>query len=136
MFRLSLLRPSMLGILIPASALLAFGGRLRDVGDVTGHARFRTVDEDTGALIFVGVRVTATSPGVLLTVVDTLADWVKTAKGDAAKARSEAEWDAVHDIELCMGNDAMYMTAAEFAEYVHDLRYREHGVSPRSITGP
>jgi hypothetical protein len=134
--RLPSFRPSLLGILIPVSALLAFEGRLRDVGDVTGHPRFRTVDEDTGATIFVGVRVTATSPAVLLTIVDTLADWVKTAKGDAAKARVDAEWDVVHDIELTVGNDAMYMTAAEFAQYVHDLRYREHGISTRSITGP
>lgn len=126
----------MLGISIPALALLALGGRMRDVGDVTGHPRYRTVDEDTGATIFVGVRVTATSPDVLLTIVDTLADWVKAAKRDAAGARVGSEWDVVHDIELCVGNDAVFMNAAEFAEYVHDLRYREHGVSPRSITGP
>ncbi len=134
--RLPSLRPSMLGILVPVTALLAFGGRMRDVGDVTGHARYRTVEEGTGATTFVGVRVTATSPDVLLTIVDTLAEWVKDAKRDAAKARVGGEWDVIHDIQLCLGNDAMYMTAAEFAEYVHDLRYREHGVSPRSITGP
>jgi hypothetical protein len=41
----------------------------------------------------------------------------------------------VHDIELVVGNDAMYMAAPEFAQYVHDLRYRELGARERRIAG-
>jgi hypothetical protein len=61
---------------------------------------------------------------------------VKAAKRDAREATVGGEWDAVHDIELIVGNDAMYMTAADFAQYVHDLRYRELGPRERRILGP
>jgi hypothetical protein len=49
---------------------------------------------------------------------------------------ASGEWDEVHDIQLVVGNDAMRMTAAEFAQYVHGLRYRELGPHERRIAGP
>jgi hypothetical protein len=130
------LRPSVLPILYSASALLAFRGAPREVGDVLAHPRFRTVDEQTGQRVFVGIRVEASSPDVLLRMVETLADWVKAAKRDATEARMSDEWDVVHEIELVVGNDAMHLTAADFAQYVHDLRYRELGPRERRILGP
>jgi hypothetical protein len=130
------LRPSLLPVALPALALLAFRGTPREVGDVLAHPRFRTVDEETGMKVFVGIRMEAGSPEMLLRIVETLADWVKAAKRDAREATVGGEWDAVHDIELIVGNDAMYMTAADFAQYVHDLRYRELGPRERRILGP
>jgi hypothetical protein len=131
-------RPSLFPIVVSATALLAFRGQPREVGDVSAHPRFRTVDEETGLKAFVGVKMEASSPDVLLSIVGTLADWVKTAKRDATDARLSGDWDVVHDIELIVGNDAMHMTAAEFAQYVHDLRYRELGPRERNriIGGP
>ncbi len=129
------LRPSLLPIVVSAAALLAFRGQPREVGDVSAHPRFRTVDEETGLKAFIGVKVEASSPDVLLRIVETLADWVKTAKSDAMDARITGEWDVVHDIELIVGDDAMHLTAAEFAQYVHDLRYRELGPRERRIVG-
>lgn len=129
------LRPSLFPIVVSAAALLAFRGQPREVGDVFAHPRFRTVDEETGLKAFIGVKVEASSPDVLLKIVETLADWVKTAKHDAMDARINGDWDVVHDIELIVGNDAMHMTAAEFAQYVHDLRYRELGPRVRRIVG-
>jgi hypothetical protein len=122
-------------MLYSASALLAFRGAPREVGDVHAHPRFRTVDEQTGQKVFVGIRVEASSPDVLLRIVETLADWVKAAKRDASEARASGEWDVVHEIELVVGNDAMNMTAGGFAQYVHDLRYRELGPRERRIAG-
>ena len=132
------LRPSLFPIVVSAAALLAFRGQPREVGDVSAHPRFRTVDEKTGQKAFIGVKVEASSPDVLLSIVGTLADWVKSAKRDATDARVTGDWDVVHDIELIVGNDAMHMTAAEFAQYVHDLRYRELGPRERNriIGGP
>lgn len=130
------LRPSLLPIVCSASTLLAFRGAPREVGDVSAHPRFRTVDEATGQKVFVGIRVEAPSPDVLLMMVETLADWVKSAKRDATEAQMSGEWDVVRDIELVVGNDAMHMTATDFAQYVHDLRYRELGPRERRILGP
>jgi hypothetical protein len=129
------LRPSFLPVALPALALLAFRGAPREVGDVSAHPRFRTVDE-SGAKVFVGIRVEAASPAVLLRIVETLADWVKAAKRDASEAAVSGEWDVVHDIELIVGDDTMHMTATDFAQYVHDLRYRELGPRERRIAGP
>jgi hypothetical protein len=131
-------RPSLFPIVVSAAALLAFRGQPHEVGDVSAHPRFRTVDEETGLKAFVGVKLEASSPDVLLSIVGTLADWVKTAKRDAMDARVTGDWDVVHEIELIVGNDAMHMTAAEFAQYVHDLRYRELGTRERGriIGGP
>jgi hypothetical protein len=130
------LRPSLLPVALPALALLAFRGAPREVGDVSAHPRFRTVDEETGMKVFAGIRVEAASPEMLLRIVETLADWVKAAKRDAHEAAVGGEWDVVHDIELIVGNDAKYMTATDFAQYVHDLRYRELGPRERRILGP
>ncbi len=127
------LRPSLLPIVISGAALLAFRGAPREVGDVSAHPRFRTVDEETGLKVFVGIRVEASAPDVLLKIVETLADWVKAARREAAEAKVSGDWDVVHDIELVVGNDAMHMTAADFAQYVHDLRYRELGPRVRPI---
>ena len=129
------LRPSLFPIVFSAVTLLAFRGAPREVGDVFAHPRYRTVDEATGLKVFVGIRVEASSPDVLLKIVETLADWVKAARQEATEARVSGEWDVVHDIELVVGNDAMHMTAVEFAQYVHDLRYRELGPRERRITG-
>jgi hypothetical protein len=128
------LRQSLLPIVLPAVALIAFRGAPREVGDVAAHPRFRTVDGETGRKVFVGIRVEASSPDVLLEIVETLADWVQAAKRDAAEAKAGGEWDVVHDIELVVGNDAVNMTAVDFAQYVHDLRYRELGPRERRIS--
>ena len=129
------LRSSMLPVVLPAFALLAFRGAPRELNDVLAHPRFRTVDESTGMKIFVGIRLETSGPDVLLKIVETLADWVKAAMRDAGEAALSGEWDAVHDIELVVGNDAMYMAAPDFAQYVHDLRYRELGPRERRIIG-
>jgi hypothetical protein len=128
------LRPSLIPIVISGAALLAFRGTQREVGDVSAHPRFRTVNE-AGLKVFVGIRVEASAPDVLLKIVETLADWVKAARREAAEAKVSGDWDVVHDIELVVGNDAMHMTAADFAQYVHDLRYRELGPRERRIAG-
>ena len=84
------LRPSLFPIVVSAAALLAFRGQPREVGDVSAHPRFRTVDEETGQKAFVGVKVEASSPDVLLSIVGTLADWVKAARRDASgRARQQ-----------------------------------------------
>jgi hypothetical protein len=124
----------MLPVVLPAVALLAFRGAPREQGDVQAHPRFRTVDE-SGSKVFVGIRLETSGPDVLLKIVETLADWVKAAMRDAREATLSGEWDVVHDIELVVGNDAMYMAAPEFAQYVHDLRYRELGPRERRIAG-
>jgi hypothetical protein len=129
------LRPSILPIALPALALLAFRSAPTEVQDVGAHPRFRTVHEDTGNKVFVGIRLDAPSPDLLLKIVETLADWVKAARRDAQEALVSGEWDEVHEIQLVVGNDAMHMTAAEFAQYVHDLRYRELGPRERRIAG-
>jgi hypothetical protein len=121
------LRLSLFPIGVLVAGALTLGGRPRDVGGVSAHPRYRTVDEDTGLKLFVGVRVAAASHDALLGIVETLADWVRTAKQAALEARNSGEWDVVHDIEVVVGNDAMQMDAAAFAQYVHDLRYREIG---------
>lgn len=123
-------------MLYAGAALLAFRGTPREVGEVSGHPRFRTVDEQTGQKVFVGIRLEAASPSVLLGVADTLAEWVKAATRDAAEAETSGEWDVVFEIELAVGNDAMHMTSADFAQYVYDLRYRELGPRERRIAGP
>ena len=129
------LRPSLLPIVIPAATLLAFRGAPREVGEVSAHPRFRTVDEATGLKVFVGIRVETSSPDTLLKNVEILADWVGAAKRDASEAVVSGEWDVVHEIELVVGDDGVHMTAAEFAQYVHDLRYRELGPRERRIAG-
>jgi hypothetical protein len=129
------LRPSILPIALPALALLAFRGTPTEVQDVGAHPRFRTVDEHNGNKVFVGIRLDAPSPDRLLKIVETLADWVKAARRDAQEALVSGEWDEVHEIQLVVGSDAMHMTAAEFAQYVHDLRYRELGARERRIAG-
>ena len=53
------LRPSLFPIVVSAAALLAFRGQPREVGDVSAHPRFRTVDEETGLKAFIGVKVEA-----------------------------------------------------------------------------
>ena len=131
----SSLRPSVFPLALPALALLAFRGAPREVNDVLAHPRYRTVDEATGMKVFVGIRLEATSPDVLLRMVETLADWVKAARRDAQEAKVSGDWDSVHEIELVVGHDAMHMTAGEFAQYVHDLRYRELGPRERRIAG-
>ena len=125
----------LLPIVLPAFTLLAFRGTPRELGDVAAHPRFRTVAEDTGLKVFVGIRLEAPSPDVLLKNVETVADWVKTARRDAIEAEAGGEWDVVHDIDLVLGNDAMHMSAADFAQYVHDLRYRDTSPRERRIAG-
>jgi hypothetical protein len=129
------LQPSVFSLALPALALLAFRGAPREVSDVLVHPRHRTVDEATGTKVFVGIRLEAPSPSVLLSMVETLADWAKSARRDARQAEVSGAWDAVHEIELVVGNDAMHMTAGEFAQYVHDLRFRAVGPRERRIAG-
>ena len=129
------LRPSIFPFALPALALLVFRGAPRELNDVSAHPRFRTVDEATGSKVFVGIRLETSSPDVLLRIVEALADWVKAARRDAQEAKHSGEWDEVHEIELVVGNDAMHMTAGAFAQYVHDLRYRELGPRERRIAG-
>ena len=104
--------------------LLAFRGQPRDVGDVLVHPRFRTVDEDTGLRVFIGLRVSAPSTGTLLTAVQALVAPVKAAKRDAADARLGDEWDVVCDVELVLENEAVRMDAAEFGQFLNDARSR------------
>jgi hypothetical protein len=129
------LRPPLLPLGMLVTGSLALSGRPRDVGDVSAHRRYRTVDEEKGLKVFIGVRISAPSPDALLAMVETLADWLKAAKQDALEARNSGEWDVVHDIELVVGNDAMRMEAAGFAQYVHDLRYREIGARQGRTAG-
>ena len=128
--------PSLLPVVVSAVTLIAFSGRPRAEGGVSAHPRYRTVEEDSDLKLFVGVRVVASSPDALLSTVEALADWVKAAKRDAAEAKRSGEWDVVHEIELVVGNDVVQMDAAEFAQYVHDLRYRELGTRDRRLTSP
>jgi hypothetical protein len=129
------LRPSILPLALPALGLLVFRSAPTEVQDVAAHPRYRTVDEHTGTKVFVGIRLEAASPDLLLRIVETLADWVKAARRDAQEAVVSGEWDEVHEIQLVVGNDAMHMTAAQFAQYVHDLRYRELGPRERRVAG-
>jgi hypothetical protein len=127
--------PSLLPVVVSAVTLIAFSGRPREGGGVSAHPRYRTVAEDSDLKLFVGVRVVASSPDALLSTVEALADWVKAARRDAAEAKQSGEWDVVHEIELVVGSDVLQMDAAEFAQYVHDLRYRELGTRDRRLAG-
>ena len=127
--------PSVFPLAFPALAVLAFRGAPREVDDVLAHPRYRTVDEATGMKVFVGIRLEAPSPDVLLGMVETLTEWAKTARRDALAAELSGDWDAVHETELVVGNDALHMTAGELAQYVQDLRYRELGLRERRIAG-
>ena len=113
-----------LPLVVPVATLLAFRGQPQDLGDVSMHPRFRTVDEDTGLKAFVGIRVSAPSIATLLTTVQALVAPVKAAKRDAADARLSGEWDIVHEVELVVGEEVTRMDAAEFAQLVNDARYR------------
>ena len=90
-------------------------------GGVTAQRRLRIVDED-GLRRFVAVRLTVSSPDRLLGEVENLVEWVRVAKRDAAEARAEGRWDAVHEIEVVSGERAHRMNTAEFAQFVDDLR--------------
>ena len=79
------------------ATLLAFRGAPREVGEVSAHPRFRTVDEATGLKVFVGIRVETSSPDTLLKNVEILADWVGAAERDASGAVVSGEWDVVHE---------------------------------------
>src|SRR5215208_4587681 len=90
-------------------------------GGVTAQRRLRIVDED-GVKRFIGVRLTVSSPDRLLEALYTLADWVRVAKQDAAEARAGGRWDAVHEIEVVSGEQALRLDPLQFAQFVDDLR--------------
>ena len=100
------------------------GATPRREGDISVSAqrRHRTVDEH--GRHFVGVRLTVASPDALLQALDRLVEIVRAAKQNAADARASGKWDTVDEIEVVTGNDAVRMSAAEFAQYVDDLRIR------------
>ena len=117
-----------LQLLAPVVALLAFRSQPHDVGDaseVSVHPRFRTVDGDTGLSVFIGVRVSAPAAELLLGAVPALVGPVKAAKRDAAEARQSGDWDAVHDVELVLGEEVMRMDGAEFGQFLSDARARK-----------
>lgn len=111
-----------LPVLAPVAALLAFRGQPHDLGDVSVHPRFRTVDEDTGLSAFIGVRVSAPSTDRLLAAVQGLVAPVKAAKRAAAEARLTGEWDLVHEVELVIGEEGTRMEAAEFGQHLSNAR--------------
>lgn len=90
-------------------------------GGVTAQRRLRIVDED-GVKRFIAVRLTISSPDQLLDALDTLADWVRVAKQDAAEARAAGRWDAVHEIEVVSGQQSLRLDPMQFAQFVDDLR--------------
>jgi hypothetical protein len=90
-------------------------------GGITAQRRLRIVDED-GVKRFIGVRLTVASPERLLDALDTLADWVRVAKQDAAEARATGRWDAVHEVEVVSGEQALRLDPMQFAQFVDDLR--------------
>jgi hypothetical protein len=96
-------------------------------GEVAHHPRFRTVEDGTGLKLFVGVRISAPSPEALLTVVESLADWVRAAKRDSEEARNSGQWDLVHEVELVVGDQAHRMSAADFAQYIYELSFQQSG---------
>jgi hypothetical protein len=98
-------------------------------GTVAHHPRFRTVEDGTGLKLFIGVRISAPSPEALLSVVETLADWVRAAKRDAEEARNSGQWDLVHEVELVVGERMRRMSAADFAQYVYELSF-QHSDAP------
>jgi hypothetical protein len=114
-----------LQLLVPVVGLLAFRGQPHDLGDVSVHPRFRTVDEDTGLSVFIGVRVSAPAADRLLGAVPALVGPVKAAKRDAAEASVSGDWDTVHEIELVLGEEAMRMDATEFGQFLSDARSRK-----------
>jgi hypothetical protein len=112
-------------LLAPVVALFAFRGQPHDLGEVALHPRFRTVDEDTGLSVFVGLRVLAPAADRLLGAVPALVGPVKAAKRDAAEARVTGDWDTVHEIELVLGEETMRMDGAEFGQFLSDARSRK-----------
>ena len=114
-----------LPLLAPLVGLLAFRGQPHDLGEVSVHPRFRTVDADTGFSVFVGVRVSAPAPDRLLGAVPALVGPVKAAKRDAVEARGTGDWDTVHEVELVLGEEAIRMDAAEFGQFLSDARSRK-----------
>ena len=94
-------------------------------GPVAHVPRYRTVEEGTGLKLFVGVRITAPADDALLSIVDTLADWVRAAKRDAEEARNSRQWDLVQEVELVIADQPRRMTAADLAQYVYDLSFRK-----------
>ena len=114
--------PSPFPIALTVVALLAFRSQPRDLGAVSAHPRFRTVDQDTGLKCFIGVRLSAGSWDALLGSVEALVPVVKEAKRDAAEAMQDSQWDLVHEMEIVVGDDAFRMEIREFAQYVNDLR--------------
>ena len=114
-----------LPLLAPVVALFAFRGQPHALGEVSVHPRFRTVDEDTGLSVFIGVRVSAPAADRLLGAVPALVGPVKAAKRDAAEASQTGDWDTVHEVELVLGEEAMRMDGAEFGQFLTDARSRK-----------
>ncbi len=124
-----------LPVLAPFAGLLAFRGRPHELGDVSVHPRFRTVDQDTGRSAFIGLRVSAPSVDRLLAALQALVGPVKTAKRESADARLSGNWDVVHEVELVVGDESMRMDAGEFGQYLNDARSRSARARP-PITAP
>ena len=93
----------------------------QSVGGITAQRRLRIVDED-GLKRFIGVRLTVSSPDHLLDSLETVVEWLRVAKQDAAEARAGGKWDVVHEIEVVSGERSVRMDPMQFAQFVDDLR--------------